>query len=119
VALPQIGIGTPTPVPVFQRQIRVKVDPTGVTGFTTSATFNHGVMADRPIIDALPDILAFVGIRPGHSARLDAATNKSKIKVLIDSDKDGAADDAITDYGKTWLEHGVRDGDTVKLADAP
>jgi hypothetical protein len=46
-----------------------------------------------------------------------AATNKPKYKVRIDNGTGSYFD--VADLSKTWQEHGVQEGDTIKLVDAP
>ena len=114
MAIPQIGLGAGYHAST-EGNIRIAVDVTGITSPDLSATavFSHSVAAGRPIAEALPDILAFVGIRPPYT---NAADNTSKIKVQVDGDGDGTVDNDVTDISKTWREVGIA-GDVALLAD--
>lgn len=114
MAAPQIGLGLgPVPSTVGLKQITV--DPTGMTGFSSTALFVHGIAVGRPAYYDLPDILSRLGIYPTNW--VTAATNKSKYKLRIDQGTGTYFD--IPDLSKTWQELGVKEGHTIRLADAP
>lgn len=110
----QIGIGIAgMPSTVGLKQ--VTVDPTGMTGYSSTATVIHGLSVSRPAYFDVPDLLALFGIYPPN--HVTAATNKAKYKIRIDNGTGSYFD--VADLSKTWQEHGVQEGDTIKLADAP
>lgn len=115
MALPQTGFGGNAFIPRMYGMRFFKIDPTGITGHSSDATFYHSIDVGSTIARALPDILDRIGIYP--SGYTTAATNKPKLKVTIAYDRDGTVNDDVTDYGKTFAEFALQEGDTIAIKD--
>lgn len=117
MAVPQVGLGTGRQAGTGRSSIRVVVNPTGISAFSSHAVFNHAVAPNRPIAEALEDIFGFLGVI--RTSLVNAATNKPKYKVRLDTNMDGAADADLPDLSKSFADAGIGDGATLFLADAP
>lgn len=110
----QIGFGiAKMPSTVGLKQ--VTIDPTGMTGYSSTATVVYGLSVSRPAYQDIPDMLALFGIYPPN--HVTAANNRSKYQIKIDNGTGSYF--AVADLSKTWQEHGVKEGHTIKLYDAP
>lgn len=110
----QIGLGT-AGVPSMVGLKQVTLNPTGMTGYSSTATQKYGLAVNRPAYIDLPDMLAVFGIfAPNYTT---ASNNKPKYKVQIDQGTGAFFN--VADLSKTWQELGVQEGMTIKLVDAP